>query len=153
ELCRMGTFDESIAEFLRAMVGARLAFLIGGRAGSGKTTLLAALLGCVPHTERIISVEEAGELRPDHPHVVRLIARPPNIESAGEVTVRQLVREALRMRPDRLIIGEVRGAEIADLLGALNTGHEGGAGTVHVNSPAEIPARLEALAAQAEIPR
>ncbi|GGM65003.1 hypothetical protein GCM10012275_39410 [Longimycelium tulufanense] len=115
--------------------------------GSGKTTLLAALLGCVPPTERIVSVEDAGELRPVHPHVVRLVARPPNVEGAGEVTLRDLVRQALRMRPDRLVVGEVRGGEVCELLAALNTGHDGGAGTLHANSPAEVPARLEALAA------
>ena len=92
-------------------------------------------------------VEDATELRPDHPHVVRLAARPPNVEGAGEVTLRDLVRQALRMRPDRLVVGEVRGAEVCDLLAALNTGHDGGAGTLHANSPAEVPARLEALAA------
>jgi pilus assembly protein CpaF len=115
--------------------------------GSGKTTLLAALLGQVPATERIVCVEDAGELQPNHPQVVRLVARPPNIEGVGEVTVRELVRQALRMRPDRLVVGEVRGAEVCELLTALNTGHDGGAGTLHANSPAEVPARLEALAA------
>jgi pilus assembly protein CpaF len=112
-----------------------------------KTTLLAALLGCVPHHERVVCVEDAGELQPDHPQFVRLLARGPNIEGAGEVTLRDLVRQALRMRPDRIVVGEVRGAEVCDLLAALNTGHDGGAGTLHANSPAEVPARLEALAA------
>src|SRR5262249_35829249 len=121
--------------------------------GSGKTTLLAALLGCVDPAERVICVEDAGELRPEHPHVVRLVARPPNIEGVGEVTLRDLVRQALRMRPDRLVVGEVRGAEVCDLLAALNTGHEGGAGTVHANSVREVPARLEALAALGGMPR
>jgi pilus assembly protein CpaF len=93
-----------------------------------------------------VSVEDAGELQPRHPQVVRLVARPPNIEGVGEVTVRELVRQALRMRPDRLVVGEVRGAEVCELLAALNTGHDGGAGTLHANSPAEVPARLEALA-------
>jgi pilus assembly protein CpaF len=113
----------------------------------GKTTLLAALLACVPASERIVCVEEAPELAPEHPHVVRLTTRAPNVEGAGEVTLRDLVRQALRMRPDRLVVGEVRGAEVCELLAALNTGHEGGAGTLHANSPAEVPARLEALAA------
>jgi pilus assembly protein CpaF len=146
-LRRMGTFDDSVGELLSALVAARLAVLLSGNAGSGKTTLLAALLGCVPATERVICVEEAAELQPAHPHVVKLVARPANIEGAGEVTVRDLVRQALRMRPDRLVVGEARGAEVCELLMALNTGHDGGAGTLHANSPAEVPARLEALAA------
>ncbi|MGH3435758.1 MAG: TadA family conjugal transfer-associated ATPase [Sciscionella sp.] len=146
-LCRLGTFDEQTASVLTAIVRARLALLVSGATGSGKSTLLAALLGCVPAQERIVCVEEEGELQPRHPQVVRLVARPPNIEGAGEVTVRALVRQALRMRPDRLVVGECRGSEVCELLAALNTGHDGGAGTVHANSPAEIPARLEALAA------
>jgi pilus assembly protein CpaF len=105
------------------------------------------LLGCVPAGERIVCVEEAPELAPAHPHVVRLTTRASNVEGAGEVTLRDLVRQALRMRPDRLVVGEVRGAEVCELLAALNTGHQGGAGTLHANSPAEVPARLEALAA------
>jgi hypothetical protein len=108
----------------------------------GKTTLLAALLGCVSAGERIVCVEEASELEPGHPHVVRLTARAPNVEGAGEVALRALVRQALRMRPDCLVVGEVRGAEVCELLAALNTGHQGGAGTLHANSPAEVPARL-----------
>jgi pilus assembly protein CpaF len=115
--------------------------------------LLAALLGCVPAGERIVCVEEAAELAPGHPHVVRLTTRQPNIEGAGEVTLRELVRQALRMRPDRLVVGEVRGAEVCELLAALNTGHDGGAGTLHANSPVEVPARLEALAALGGMPR
>jgi pilus assembly protein CpaF len=129
------------------MVAARLAFLISGGTGSGKTTLLGALLGLVPPEERIVVVEDSRELDPVHPHVVRLEARPANAEHAGAVTLTDLVRQSLRMRPDRLVIGEVRGREICDLLGALNTGHEGGCGTVHANSAAAVPARLEALAA------
>ncbi|HEY8372680.1 MAG TPA: TadA family conjugal transfer-associated ATPase [Pseudonocardiaceae bacterium] len=152
-LCRLGAFDEDMAQVLRAMVRARLAFLVTGGTGSGKTTLLAALLGCVPGRERVVCVEDAGELRPDHPHVVRLVARLPNVEGSGEVTLRDLVRQALRMRPDRLVVGEVRGAEVCELLAALNTGHDGGAGTLHANSPAEVPARLEALAALGGLPR
>lgn len=143
----LNTFDEPTASLLAAIVTARLSFLIIGGTGTGKTTLLAALLGQVPPTERIICVEDAGELQPRHPQVVRLVARPANVEGAGAVTVRDLVREALRMRPDRLVVGEVRGAEVCELLAALNTGHDGGAGTLHANSPAEVPARLEALAA------
>lgn len=143
----LGTFDGRTASLLTAIVRARLAFLVVGGTGTGKTTLLAALLGCVPDDERIVCVEDAGELQPNHPQVVRLVARPPNVEGVGEVTVRDLVRQALRMRPDRLVVGEVRGAEVCELLAALNTGHDGGAGTLHANSPAEVPARLEALAA------
>ena len=142
----LGTFDAQARDILISIVDARLAFLISGGTGSGKTTLLAAMLGQVPQHERIVCVEDAGELHPAHPQFVRLIARPPNIEGAGEVTLSDLVRQALRMRPDRLVVGEVRGAEVSDLLTALNTGHDGGAGTVHANSPSEVPARLEALA-------
>ncbi|RKT52134.1 TadA family conjugal transfer-associated ATPase [Saccharothrix australiensis] len=142
-----GTFDRATAGLLRALVRARLAFLVVGGTGSGKTTLLAALLGCVPHDQRVVCVEDAGELQPDHPQFVRLLARGANVEGAGRVTVRDLVRQALRMRPDRIVVGEVRGAEVVDLLTAFNTGHDGGAGTLHANSPAEVPARLEALAA------
>lgn len=135
-----------VAALLRDVVAARLPFLVTGGTGSGKTTLLAALLGCVPPVERLVLVEDPRELRPRHPHVVALEARPPNVEGAGEVTLRQLVRQALRMRPDRLVVGEVRGAEVVDLLAALNTGHEGGCGTLHANGPAQLPARVEALA-------
>lgn len=143
----LGTFDGATMDLLDAIVRARLAFLVSGATGSGKSTLLGALLGRVPAGERIVSVEDAGELAPNHPQFVRLVARTRNIEGAGEVTLRVLVRQALRMRPDRLVVGEARGSEVCDLLGALNTGHDGGAGTVHANSPAEVPARVEALAA------
>ena len=146
-LAERGAIEPEALLLLRAIVAARLAFLVVGGTGAGKTTLLAALLGEVSRTERIVCVEDATELAPSHPHVVRMVARAPNIEGVGEVTVRQLVRQALRMRPDRLVVGEVRGAEVVDLLTALNTGHDGGAGTIHANSPAEVPARLEALAA------
>ncbi len=148
-----GSVAPEAGGLLRAVVAARLAFLVVGGTGSGKTTLLAALLGCVPAGERIVCVEEAPELQPGHPHFVRLAARQRNIEGAGEVTLRELVRQALRMRPDRLVVGEVRGAEVCELLAALNTGHEGGAGTLHANSPIEVPARLEALAALGGLPR
>ncbi|WP_156755042.1 TadA family conjugal transfer-associated ATPase [Actinokineospora pegani] len=147
DLRDLGTFDAEVHDFLAAVVRARLAFLVTGGTGSGKTTLLAALLGQVPAGERVVCVEDAGELQPDHPQFVRLLARPANIEGAGEVTLRDLVRQALRMRPDRIVVGEVRGPEVCDLLSALNTGHDGGAGTVHANAPSEVPARLEALAA------
>ncbi|MBC2641630.1 MULTISPECIES: TadA family conjugal transfer-associated ATPase [unclassified Rhodococcus (in: high G+C Gram-positive bacteria)] len=142
-----GAVTEAAHELLASIVHARLAFLVTGGTGAGKTTLLAALLGAVDPAERIVCVEDAAELAPTHPHVVRLVARAPNVEGVGEVTVRDLVRQSLRMRPDRIVVGEVRGAEVVDLLTALNTGHDGGAGTVHANSPEEVPARLEALAA------
>lgn len=118
-----------------------------------KTTLLGALLGAVDPAERIVCVEDAQELGPRHPHVVRLVSRPPNIEGAGAVTLRDLVRQALRMRPDRLVVGEVRGGEVVEMVAAMNTGHDGGAGTVHANSVREVPARLEALAAAGGMPR
>ncbi|MGC7099286.1 TadA family conjugal transfer-associated ATPase [Amycolatopsis lurida] len=147
ELQRLGTFSATGAAVLRAIIAARLAFLVTGGTGAGKSTLLSALLATIPPTERIVCVEDAGELQPSHPQFVRLVARPPNVEGVGEVTLRELVRQALRMRPDRLVVGEVRGREVCELLAALNTGHEGGSGTLHANSPSEVPARLEALAA------
>ncbi len=146
-LIAAGAIGSAAAELLADIIEARLAFLVSGGTGAGKTTLLAAALGAVDGGERIVCVEDAPELAPRHPHLVRLVARAANVEGAGEVTMRQLVRQALRMRPDRIVVGEVRGAEVVDLLTALNTGHDGGAGTVHANSPAEVPARLEALAA------
>ncbi|MFP5069038.1 TadA family conjugal transfer-associated ATPase [Pseudonocardia nantongensis] len=145
-LRRSGTLDAPGESLLRAIVAARLATLVAGGTGAGKTTLLNALLGATDPGDRLVTVEDAEELRPRHPHVVRLVARPPNIEGAGGVPLRELVRQALRMRPDRLVVGEVRGAEVCDLLAAMNTGHEGGACTVHANSVREIPARMRALA-------
>jgi pilus assembly protein CpaF len=145
DLVAAGSVSPAMAEALRELVGARLAFLVTGGTGTGKTTVLAALLGLVDPGERIVLVEDSGELQPDHPHVVRLEARPPNVEGAGRVDLRDLVRQALRMRPDRLVVGEVRGAEVVELLAALNTGHDGGCGTVHANAPDAVPARLEAL--------
>ena len=132
---------------LDAILLARLAFLVSGGTGSGKTTLLSALLSAAPSAERLVIVEDAEELRPTHPHIVHLVARPANIEGVGHIGLRELVRQALRMRPDRIVVGEVRGAEVIELLAALNTGHDGGAGTVHANSVLDVPARLEALAA------
>lgn len=152
-LCREGAFNPDIAEVLRRIVSTRLAFLVAGGTAAGKTTLLAAMLGEVPANERVLCVEEAAELYPEHPHVVRLLTRPANVEGVGEVQVRDLVRQALRMRPDRLVVGEVRGQEVCDLLAALNTGHEGGSGTLHANSPIEVPARIEALAAPGGVSR
>lgn len=142
-----GSLSRVAAEVLRRVVEHRLAFLVSGGTGSGKTTLLAALLGLVPPQQRLVIVEDSRELDPRHPHVVRLEGRPLNAEQRGAITLTDLVRQALRMRPDRLVVGEVRGAEITDLLTAMNTGHEGGCGTVHANSAADVPARLEALAA------
>jgi pilus assembly protein CpaF len=142
-----------VAEVVRMVIEARLAFLVSGGTGSGKTTLLAAMLGEVSPDERLVVVEDATELRPTHPHVVGLEARPPNIEGAGAIDLRTLVRQALRMRPDRLVVGEVRGAEVVDLLAAMNTGHEGGCGTLHANSAIDVPARVEALAQAAGLDR
>jgi len=145
ELEAAGTLRAGSAGLLRAIIAARVAFLVSGGTGSGKTTLLATMLGLVDPDERLILVEDAAELRPTHPHIVRLTARPPNVEGAGEVSLRDLVRQALRMRPDRLVVGEVRGAEVVELLTALNTGHAGSGGTLHANSASQLPARLEAL--------
>ncbi|WP_275558868.1 TadA family conjugal transfer-associated ATPase [Streptomyces sp. 5-6(2022)] len=153
ELETAGTVPPDGARLLRAMLDARLSYLISGGTGSGKTTLLSTLLGLVGPRERIVLAEDSAELRPDHPHVVRLETRPANQEGRGQVTLRDLVRQALRMRPDRLVVGEVRGAEVTDLLGALNTGHEGGCGTVHANTAADVPARLEALGSTAGLDR
>ena len=141
------------ARLLRDVVVGRLAFLVSGGTGSGKTTLLATMLGLVPPEQRIVLVEDSAELRPDHPQVVGLEARPANAEGAGAVDLRTLVRQALRMRPDRLVVGEVRGAEVVDLLAAMNTGHEGGCGTLHANSATQVLARVEALAAPAGLDR
>lgn len=152
-LTARGTVDADGARLLEVVVAARLAFLVTGSTGAGKSTLLGALLGKVAPAERIVCVEDAGELAPDHPQFVRLVARPANVEGAGEISLRDLVRQALRMRPDRIVVGEVRGQEVCELLSALNTGHEGGTGTLHANSPAEVPARLEALAALGGLPR
>jgi pilus assembly protein CpaF len=153
DLVEHGTVPAAAAPVLAAVVAARLAYLVTGGTGSGKTTLLATLLGLVPPDERIVLVEDAAELRPVHPHVVALQARTANVEGAGAIGLNDLVRQALRMRPDRLVIGECRGAEIVDLLGALNTGHDGGAGTLHANAPGDVPARLEALGLLGGLPR
>lgn len=150
---RLGSLPPAGATLLHSLIERRAAFLVSGGTGSGKTTLLATLLAQVPAHERIVIVEDSRELRPDHPHVVWLEGRPPNAEGAGAVPLTLLVKQALRMRPDRLVVGEVRGAEVVDLLAALNTGHEGGCGTVHANSASDAVARLEALAALAGLPR
>ncbi|MET8089646.1 TadA family conjugal transfer-associated ATPase [Micromonospora sp. NPDC005220] len=153
ELVRQGTVPRPLAPLLAAVVAARLAYLVTGGTGSGKTTLLNTLLGMVPATERIVLVEDAAELRPGHPHVVGLQARTANVEGTGVVSLADLVRQALRMRPDRLVVGECRGGEVVDLLAALNTGHDGGAGTLHANTPSDVPARLEALGMLGGLPR
>lgn len=153
ELVAAGTVPPGGERLLRAVLDARLSYLISGGTGSGKTTLLSTLLGLVGPEERIVLAEDSAELRPDHPHVVRLEARPANQEGAGRVDLRDLVRQALRMRPDRLVVGEVRGPEVTDLLAALNTGHEGGCGTVHANAAVDVPARLEALGTTAGLDR
>lgn len=153
ELVRAGTVPSDGAELLGRLVAAQVAFLVSGGTGTGKTTLLSALLSRCDPSHRLLLVEDASELLPDHPHVVRLEARPQNGEGAGEVTLRDLVRLSLRMRPDRVVVGEVRGGEVVDLLAALNTGHEGGCGTVHANSAHDVPARLEALASLAGLSR
>jgi len=142
-----GSMSEAMATLLAGLVAAKAAFLVSGGTGTGKTTLLAGLLSLVPAEERLVIVEDSRELTPCHPHCVRLEARHANAEGAGAITLTDLVRQALRMRPDRLVLGEVRGAELSDLLMALNTGHEGGCGTVHANSCRDVPTRLEALAA------
>ena len=153
ELLASGTLTSLGVDCLVQLVASRAAFLITGGTGSGKTTLLAALLSIVDDSERLVIVEDATELRPHHRHAVGLESRPPNIEGAGAIGLRDLVRQALRMRPDRLIVGEVRGGEVVDLLAALNTGHEGGCGTLHANSAADVPARIEALGVAAGLPR
>jgi pilus assembly protein CpaF len=143
-LITAGAVDAAVAQLLGVIVAARLPYLVTGGTGAGKTTILNSLLSLVPPDERIVIVEDAAELRPDHPHVVTLQARASNVEGVGEIPLRALVRQAMRMRPDRLVV---------DLLGALNTGHEGGAATLHANAPADVPARLEALGLLGDVPR
>jgi pilus assembly protein CpaF len=149
QLVAAGTVPVDWVPVVRALVAGRAAYLVTGGTGSGKTTLLAALLALVPASERIVLVEDAVELQVEHPHVVQLEGRAANVEGVGQVSMTDLVRQALRMRPDRLVVGEVRGAEVRELLAALNTGHEGGCGTVHANASGDLPARLEALGALA----
>jgi pilus assembly protein CpaF len=149
ELVSNGTLARAPADFLALCVAARASILVSGGTGSGKTTTLNALSGAIPGEERIVTIEDAAELRLRQRHVVRLEARPPNLEGRGEVTIRQLVRNALRMRPDRIVVGEVRGAEALDMLQALNTGHDGSLTTVHANSPTDALRRVETLAMMA----
>ncbi len=145
DLVASGMVPPALARTLAGLVRERASILVTGATGSGKTTLLATLLSRVDPRERIVIVEEAGELAPRHPHVVRLIARGANVEGVGEVGVGRLVKEALRMRPDRLVLGECRGAEVQDVLLSANTGHRGTMTTMHANSAADVPARLAAL--------
>lgn len=153
QLADRGMVTPRGAALLGALVRGRAPFLVTGGTGTGKTTLLSCLLSLVDPRERIVLAEDSPELRPEHPHVVRLQTRPANIEGSGEVCLQTLVRQALRMRPDRLVVGEARGPEIVSLLGALNTGHEGGAGTLHANSAGDVPARVEALGCAAGLDR
>ena len=145
DLINLGTLSPEMAELLRACVNARLNILISGGTGTGKTTLLNVLSSFIPDAERIITIEDAVELKLQQEHLVRLEARPANVEGKGEVTIRDLVRNALRMRPDRIVVGEVRGAEALDMLQAMNTGHDGSLSTVHANSPRDALSRLETL--------
>lgn len=147
ELVDNGCLQPGAAQLVRAILLAKLSFLVTGGTTTGKTTFLASLLGELPSSERLVVVEDAQELRCHHPHVVSLQARVRNAEGAGTVSLRDLVRQALRMRPDRIVVGECRGPEVVELLCALNTGHDGCAGTLHANSSADVPARLEALGA------
>lgn len=153
DLVERGAMSGEIAGVLQEIIRRRRAFLVVGGTGSGKTTLLSAMLGEVAPEQRIICIEDTAELHPNHPGTVNLISRDPNVEGAGEVTMADLLKQSLRMRPDRIVVGEIRGAEVVDLLAALNTGHEGGAGTIHANSIAEVPARMEALAARGGLDR
>lgn len=152
-LVAAGAVSAAGAAWLRALVRSRCGYLVTGATGSGKTTVLRCLLELVPPDERIVAIEESAELDPEHPHFVRLEARMPNAEDQGAVPMRDLMRQAMRMRPDRIVVGEVRGAEVAALLNAMNTGHEGSCGTVHANSAAALPARLEALGLAADMDR
>ncbi|MFL6163635.1 MAG: TadA family conjugal transfer-associated ATPase [Jatrophihabitantaceae bacterium] len=152
QLVRLGAIPDPVAELLTALVRARFSLLISGGTGTGKTSLLAALLGQADPGDRILTIEDAAELAIEHPHVVSLVARAANVEQAGAVGLAELVRQALRMRVDRLVVGEFRGPEIVELLAALNTGHSGGAATVHANSVRDVPARLIALAALGGMP-
>lgn len=145
DFVRYGTWTPAIAAFLEACVKLRKNIIVAGGTGSGKTTLLNVLSGFIPTSDRILTIEDAAELRLVQPHVVRLEARPPNIEGKGAVTIRDLVRNALRMRPDRIIVGECRGGETLDMLQAMNTGHDGSLTTVHANSPRDVISRLETM--------
>jgi len=151
ELVRGNSLTANAADFLRCAVQARMNIVVSGGTGSGKTTMLNCLSQHIPEGERILTVEDTAELRLDHEHLVRLEARPPNTEGRGAVTIRDMVRNALRMRPDRIIVGEVRGAEALDMLQAMNTGHDGSLATLHSNSPRDTLARLETMMLMADL--
>ncbi|GGX82944.1 Flp pilus assembly protein TadA [Litchfieldella qijiaojingensis] len=146
-LVEIGTLTPQVAQLLEMVVKARLNVLVSGGTGAGKTTLLNILSGFIPHRERIVTIEDSAELQLQQPHIVRLETRPPNIEGRGEVTQRDLVRNSLRMRPDRIIVGEVRGSEAFDMLQAMNTGHDGSLTTIHANTPRDALTRIESMVA------
>jgi pilus assembly protein CpaF len=150
-LLEAGVLDANVAAFLRSCVRARTNVIVSGGAGVGKTTMLNVLSSFIPHGERIVTIEDAAELRLQQEHVVALEARPANVEGAGEVGIRELVRNALRMRPDRIVVGEVRGAEALDMLQAMNTGHQGSMSTMHANSPADLVTRLEVMVLMGDV--
>lgn len=151
DLLANNSIHPQLEKLLRQLVAQRANVIISGATGAGKTTFLNAMLSLVPAEERILIIEEAAELRPAHPHVVHLQVRHANVQGAGAISMSSLVRAAMRMRPDRLVLGECRGAEVRDVLGALNTGHEGGWATIHANSALDVPARLVALGALADM--
>jgi pilus assembly protein CpaF len=151
QLVRMGTVDPDTADLLRSMVRARLSIVVSGGTSSGKTTLLNALSGFIPSEERIVTIEDSAELQLQQPHVISLESRPPNVEGKGHVAIRDLVRNSLRMRPDRIVVGEVRGPETIDMLQAMNTGHDGSLTTVHANSAEDSIVRLQTLASMSEV--
>ncbi|ALP49078.1 TadA family conjugal transfer-associated ATPase [Corynebacterium glutamicum] len=153
DLINSGTVPEDIAPALRNIINQRRSFLVVGGTGTGKTTLLSAMLTEVPADQRIICIEDTAELHPGHPSTINLVSRQANVEGAGAVSMADLLKQSLRMRPDRIVVGEIRGAEVVDLLAAMNIGHDGGAGTIHANSISEVPARMEALAATGGLDR
>ena len=154
DLIRFGTISPQAAELLRAVVKSRLNVIISGGTGTGKTTMLNVMSSFIPGGERIVTIEDSAELQLQQEHVVRLETRPPNIEGHGQITLRDLVRNSLRMRPDRIVVGEVRGGEALDMMQAMNTGHDGSLTTVHANSPRDALSRLETMMSMAglEIP-
>jgi pilus assembly protein CpaF len=151
DLIGFGTATPEMFDFLKACVEARLNILVSGGTGSGKTTTLNILSGFIPNDERIVTIEDAAELQLRQEHVVIMEARPPNIEGRGAIPIRELVRNALRMRPDRIVVGEVRGAEALDMLQAMNTGHDGSITTVHANSPRDALSRIETMVLMAGV--
>ena len=151
ELVARGTWSPPLRDFLARAVRARLNILVSGGTGSGKTTTLGALSSFIAAGDRIVTIEDTAELRLQQPHVLRLEARPPNVEGRGEITIRHLLRNALRMRPDRIVVGEFRGGEALEMLAAILTGHDGSLSTVHAGSPAEALRRVETLALMADV--